>query len=114
LLLPSHVATAQDQSLSDLNLKSLQKKEEALQWGRDPFVLPDRETGSGGAGEGEFRLSAIIYREGKGVAIINNRIVRTGDVLEGMEVAEIRQDRVILKSASGDRELRVDRFLIGP
>lgn len=120
LLLTFHISLtplwAQDQSLSDLNLEWLKKKEEALRWGRDPFMLPEKQPGDGGkeAASGEFRLSAIIYRAGRGVAIINNRIVRVGDVIEEMQVAEIQQDRVILKSASGNTELRVNRFVLGP
>ena len=105
---------AQEQALSDLNLEWLKKKEQALRWGRDPFLLPEKQPGQGGkeAVEGEFRLSAIIYRAGRGVAIINNRIVRVGDVIEEMKVAEIRQDRVILRSAAGNKELRVNRFVL--
>lgn len=111
LLIPSY---AQEQALSDINIEWLKKKEEALRWGRDPFMLPEKQPGDGGkeAASGEFRLSAIIYQAGRGVAIINNRIVRVGDVIEEMQVAEIRQDRVILRSASGNQELRVNRFLV--
>lgn len=118
LLLTSYIPLpplwAEEQALSDLNLEWLKKKEQALQWGRDPFVLPTKgERGEGEQGAGsEFRLSAIIYRNGRGVAIINNRIVRVGDVIEEMKVAEIRQDRVILRSASGNKELRVNRFVL--
>ena len=105
---------AQERALSDINLEWLKKKEQALRWGRDPFLLPEKQPGQGGkeAVEGEFRLSAIIYRAGRGVAIINNRIVRVGDVIEEMKVAEIRQDRVILRSAAGNKELRVNRFVL--
>jgi hypothetical protein len=107
---------AQESALSDLNLNSLEKKEEALRWGRDPFVLPDqgRVKKEKEGHQDEFRLSAIIYREGNGVAIINDKIVRTGDVLGGMRVGDIHQDRVILNGTSGEKVLRVDQFLIGP
>ena len=109
-----HPLWAQEQALSDINLEWLKKKEQALKWGRDPFVLPTSQAGRGGkeAIESEFRLSAIIYRAGRGVAIINNRIVRIGDAIEGMKVAEIRQDRVILRDRSGNQELRIKR--LGP
>lgn len=99
------------QSLSDINLDWLERQEKYHQWGRDPFVLPSN---SGEPGkEGGLRLSAIIYRKNAGVAIINNRILRKGDQIDGKEVAQILEDRVILRDSSGDRELQVNKFSFG-
>lgn len=101
------------QSLSEINKQWLERKEAELRWGRDPFVLPRRPTGGGMEAEGEFHLSAIIYRAGRGVAIINNKILRPGDMIEGRRVAEIREDRVVLQDAVGKKELRVNKVVLG-
>jgi len=101
------------QSLSDINLDWLERQEKYHQWGRDPFVIPSASSGEGSGKEGGLRLSAIIYRKNGGVAIINNRILRKGDRIDGKEVARILEDRVILRDSSGDRELQVNKFSFG-
>jgi len=97
------------QSLSDINLDWLERQEKYHQWGRDPFVIPSAKGGEE-SGSGGLRLSAIIYRRNSGVAIINNHILRKGDRIDGKEVAQIFEDRVVLRDSSGDRELRVNKF----
>lgn len=97
---------------SEISTQRLERQEKALQWGRDPFVLPSR-SGVAGSETGEFHLSAIIYRSGGGVAIINDKILRTGDTIEGNQITEILEDRVILQGPSGEKELRVNKFVLG-
>jgi hypothetical protein len=101
------------QSLVDINLHFLQQKKSANDWGRDPFLLPavpkKRLTSDRGK---RFSLSAIIYKEGSGAAIINNQITRRGDQIGGMAVHEIQPDRVILKNELEVLELRVDPFTL--
>ena len=112
LRLTSVVLSAQP--LSEINTQWLERQEKALQWGRDPFALPGGSvSGAGVTTDGEFHLSAIIYREGRGVAIINNKILRKGDMIEGRRVAEILEDRVVLQGAAGEKELRVNKFVLG-
>ena len=86
-----------------------------MEWGRDPFVLPIRTEGGLQQGVSQpdkaFSLTAIIYNSGTGAAIVNGRIVRTGDHIEGMEVGEVHSDRVFLKEGSRILELKVDPFL---
>lgn len=101
------------QPLSEINMQWLERQERALQWGRDPFALPSPSAGAGTATDGEFHLSAIIYRAGRGVAIINNKILRKGDMIEGRRIAEILEDRVVLQGAAGEKELRVNKFVLG-
>ena len=101
------------QPLSEINMQWLERQEKALQWGRDPFALPNRPVGGGIGTDGEFRLSAIIYRSGRGVAIINNKILRKGDMIEGRRIADILEDRVVLQDATGEKELRVNKFVLG-
>jgi|SRR5579884_139996 len=106
-----------DLSLVDINRSFLEEKQNATEWGRDPFVLPVRHTEPAAVKSVEnesgksFSLSAIIYRNGEGAAIINHRILRLGDRIEGMMVQEILSDRVILKEGSKTMELKVEQFL---
>jgi len=100
------------QYLSEINTEWLERQEKALQWGRDPFALPG-PAAPGVSTDGEFHLSAIIYRAGHGVAIINNKILRRGDMIEGRRVAGIFQDRVLLQGPAGEKELRVNKFVLG-
>jgi hypothetical protein len=118
LLLTGPVFSAQNShSLIDVNRTFLEEKQSATEWGRDPFILPvppseqaplnsvENESGK------SFSLSAIIYRDGDGAAIINHRILRQGDRVEGMVVQEILSDRVILREGAKIMELKVDPFL---
>ncbi|MBI3804793.1 MAG: hypothetical protein HY282_13635 [Nitrospirae bacterium] len=104
-------------SLIDLNRNFLEERRGTIEWGRDPFILPvkpasiapinNTESDDGKA----LSLSAVIYREGEGTAIINHRIVRKGDHVEGMIVDEILPDRIFLKSGSKVIELKVENFV---
>jgi hypothetical protein len=114
VLVFSLFAGAEEPALSDLNVEWFEKRQRAQNWGRDPFVLPDASSSQTGMlSDGDLHLSAIIYRQGRGVAIINDQILRKGDVVGGKQVAEIKQDHVVLQDASGRHELRVNRFVMG-
>jgi hypothetical protein len=101
------------QSLSDINLDWLERQEKYRQWGRDPFVASPITSGEESGMVGGLKLSAIIYRKNSGVAIINNRILRKGDRINGKEISQIFEDRVVLRDGSGDRDLRVNKFSVG-
>lgn len=101
------------QSLSDINLDWLERQEKYRQWGRDPFIDSSITSGEESGMVGGLKLSAIIYRRNSGVAIINNRILRKGDRIDGKEISQILEDRVILRDSSGDRDLRVNKFSVG-
>lgn len=113
----SKEAAQNNLSLVDMNRAFLEEKQRATEWGRDPFILPVRPSEQAPLNSVEnetgksFSLSAIIYREGEGAAIINRRILRRGDHIEGMKVQEILSDRVILSEGSKRMELKVDQFL---
>ena len=102
------------QAISDINLEWLEKSQDTQDWGEDPFVLPRTFTTEDNRSfDGSIRLSAIIHRKGKGVAIINNRIVRKGDTLRGMKVVAILKDRVKLRDGTGEHELRLNPLIKG-
>lgn len=85
-------------------------------WGRDPFVLST--TLAGGEGqediETQLRLSAIILGAKRAVAIINNRVARVGDMIEGRHVVKILRDRVIVRDETGDKTLPLNPGGPGP
>ena len=101
------------ESLSDINLDWLERQEKYRQWGRDPFVASPISSGDESGMIGGLKLSAIIYRKNSGIAIINNRILRKGDRINGKEISQILEDRVVLRDSSGDRDLRVNKFSVG-
>jgi hypothetical protein len=101
------------ESLSDINLEWLERQEKYSQWGRDPFVVASMQTGEDSGMVAGLKLSAIIYGKTGGVAIINNRILRRGDRIDGKEIFQILEDRVILRDDGGDRDLRVHKFSVG-
>lgn len=75
-------------------------------WGRNPFVVT-RGLVSGVTG---LQLGGIIYDAKECYALINDRIVRVGDEVNGNKVIEIKQDRVILNDGSKDFELRLGQY----
>lgn len=109
------------------------EQKERSRWGRDPFYRErrtrifgtERNTAGKRSGEKEepeqrdeepgkshnLSLSAIIFRDGVGVAIINDRIVRMGDAIEkGVKVSDILTDRVVLLEGERLVVLRVRPF----
>lgn len=102
------------EAMAEIHLPFLERQERALRWGRDPFALPGRSGQGLADSDGEFHLSAIIYRPGRGgLAIINNKILQRGDTIEGRQILDIMEDRVIIAGGSGGRELKVRKFVMG-
>ncbi len=56
--------------------------------------------------EPQFRLNAISTREGRPVALLNDRLVREGDVIEGMRVLHIGDDYVEIEVKGERRTIR--------
>ncbi len=70
-------------------------------WGRNPFALP----ASGDSiqkGENQPQplsmlvISAVVMRDGTGMAVVNDEIVRPGDVLQGYKVVTITTKGIVL------------------
>lgn len=70
-------------------------------WGRNPFSasksLIKRPQG--------VILNGILWDSKNPMAIVNEGIVKEGDIISGNKVIEIKQDRVILNDGSKDIEL---------
>ena len=72
---------------------------------RDPFVSLERsEEGLKLTG---FSLEGILWNSERPLAIINDQIVTRGDVVQGAEVVDIKEDRVILRYGKEESVLRL-------
>jgi len=77
------------------------KRSNYSSWGRNPFLIsgaPIRRFGG-------FTINGILWDKKNPLAIINERIVKIGDKIDGNTVVNIKQDRVILNDGSKDIEL---------
>lgn len=105
----------EDKSLLDVNLNGLEKNESRYKWGSDPFFTPGMQKGKEGAAKIDgMTLNGVIRRNGSGIAIINNRIMRKGDAIAGKRLIEILADRVILSDGDERIELMVEKFSSAP
>ena len=105
----------EDKSLLDVNLNGLEKNESRYKWGSDPFFMPGMQKGKEGAAKIDgMTLNGVIRRNGSGIAIINNRIMRKGDAIAGKRLIEILVDRVILSDGDERIELMVEKFSSAP
>lgn len=76
---------------------------------RDPFLPPSFKETRGKEAR-ELMLKAVFYRDEGGIAIVNDRILRVGDVIEGKRLAAIHRDRVELEDQDGKTTLVLGRF----
>lgn len=77
-------------------------KKPDIPWGRDPFVPAIRGVRAPG-----MRLVAIFYNKERPSAIIDNRIVYIGSVIDGQKVIDIREGHVILQGKEGRIRLEI-------
>jgi hypothetical protein len=78
----------------------LRKRTEFVDWGRNPFSLPQTKKGVNGIPN--LAPSCIIWSDGKGLALINESIVRVGDKITDKTVKQIEHNRVILTDGTKD------------
>ena len=76
---------------------SLQKERAKLNWGRDPFAAAKISKESRGA---NLQLKGISFgKDKKGLAFINNEIVKKGDIMGDYEILEVEKHKVLLRKA---------------
>jgi type II secretory pathway component PulC len=82
------------------------EKYAALEWGPDPFrrggtetVIQDSPTVTG------WNLGGILYDDNSPAAIINSRIVRIGESIDGARVMHINKNRVTLEKDGAEFSL---------
>lgn len=89
-------ATPATQAVNDEEL-SLQKERAKLNWGRDPFAAAKISKEFSGA---SLQLKGISFgKDKKGLAFINNEIVKKGDIMGAYEVIEVEKHKVLLRKA---------------
>ncbi len=128
LPLRSDAAPETQHNRPDIATQAEEKKNK--RWGRDPFyrdrpttnnelhVIPHTKVEVEAAIEEEepepkidLSLSAIIFRDGDGVAIINDRIVRRGDIIgEDFIVSQVLSNKVFLLKGKRTVVLQVQEF----
>jgi hypothetical protein len=89
----------------------------ASSWGRDPFtsaeldmVTVDSMMGADVENEirqRRFNLTGILKRGNRAVAIVDQELVREGDLIDDAEVLKIETEKVVLKQDDKELELRL-------
>jgi len=84
---------------------------EALPWGPDPFFRSRVAVRSERSYETPlaWELGGILYSNEKPSAVINKKIVREGDQINGARVVKINQESVILESNGSRFKIKVDK-----
>lgn len=75
-------------------------------WGRNPFS--QAEAWSSGA-QTNLKVSGIVWDEKRPQAVISNRIVGVGDVIEGKKVVAIKPSSVVVKDEVYYFELKLGK-----
>ncbi|PIV64135.1 MAG: hypothetical protein COS11_03760 [bacterium (Candidatus Ratteibacteria) CG01_land_8_20_14_3_00_40_19] len=76
-------------------------------WKRDPFLLSaeKEEEKKSILREFSFSLSGIVWKEKKLLALIDDYIVKTGDIIDGYMVLEITENKVVLEKDGKEYQL---------
>lgn len=87
--------------------KDLEEKRPKLSWVRDPFQLPPK-----GPEKMEFTIDSLVVTgiaiDEKGrIAMINDEIVREGDVVFGVKVIRITEDAVTVEKDGKNYDLKI-------
>jgi len=118
------VPTRVNQSLSDINVEGLIQNGTKLSFPspmlaekdpivgeKDPFWLPGRKNAEEPSRRfGDWKLTAIILKNNRGLAIINGTILREGDSIGGVFVQKILRDRVYLSQEGEKIEVKISPF----
>jgi len=82
---------------------------QATEWGRDPFAFPAYvEEKRNEQSKGSARLAAIIKGKNGNVAIIDNEVVKKGDMIGSEKVQEIGNDTVVLINKGVKRTITIE------
>ncbi len=88
--------------------RARQEAEWEKEWGRDPFSL-SLSAGKAAGIEGSFILSGIVWDEKLPLAIINQKLLKASDSIDGCLVKEIRRSSVTLTCSEKSFELQLFR-----
>ena len=73
------------------------------EWGRDPFVQTGSETGA--LGSVPLSLTGILWDEKMPMAMVNDKILKQGDMIEGYQVVQIKPSSVVFSLGEEKSEL---------
>jgi len=86
-------------------LAKIREKEEPLGF---PAIATDPMK-AGISREFSFCVSAILLNENRAVVIINDKILRVGDIIEGEEIIAIEKNRVILQRGTEEHIIEIEK-----
>lgn len=77
-------------------------------WHKDPFAPPKGTAPSGRIAEEapSFELSAVLFSNERSSAIVNGRVLHSGDEFEGWKILDIKRTYVIF--GNGKRNFKVE------
>lgn len=82
-----------------------ESQERGLEWGRDPFSGNVYFSSQGGV---DLKLTGILWDLQNPQALINDRICEKGDKIDGFQIIEIQENKVILTDQARQIELKLD------
>lgn len=85
--------SAKKETLEFKPMGTLKIEEDTEKWGEDPFVRDF----SYAAEMKSLVVSAITISKNEAYAVINNQVVRVGDIIDGKKIVAIEKDRVIVE-----------------
>jgi type II secretory pathway component PulC len=100
--------TAVEKSVEAIDIAKYDK----LSWGRDPFYrFTAKKTGQVDQPEAVvgWELGGILWSENNPSAVINKKIVRHGDIVNGARVVKISKDIVILEKDNTEFTLNIKK-----
>jgi len=101
---PSSLEERIEMAKRAISVKREAKRTEYETWGRNPFapeIAPKEEIV-------RLTLNGILWDEAYPSAILNNSVVKIGDVVAGNTVVDIGPDKVMLNDGTDDFELRLE------
>ncbi len=87
-------------------LSGVRGTDEAVHWGRNPFLTPEEEATGGRPGTKGLDVTTIIVGDDKSVATLGRYTVSVGEYIGEEKVVEIRRDAVVLERNGRRRILR--------
>lgn len=91
----------QNQSLWDAQ----QSRWDQEAWGRDPFFPGGSQTGQ--FGSVPLSLTGIVWDRKTPIAMVNDKVLKNGDTIEGYTVVEIKPSSIIFSSGENKFELQL-------
>ena len=106
-------ATTSVPAFPDEGLRTPRWNDDLQQWGKDPFLHPPDPSSVEGESSGSFvELRGVISGPSGVVAILNHRIVRVGDRVNGEIVADITPNAIVLKRGEQVRRVVIRSFAL--